>query len=183
MNIKVIRVFILFVMMINAHGVFCQKIQMPNQMVADVVRNSMGEFLNNIPDKYLGNYGIKNKEEINKIIVGMPLDVFVLFEDSLKFTDTWRVPLILDDEYTSLFTVSKDETGEYNVVDFGATVLAQEISKKGNNNNLRGLLRVYQLKKDFFICQDDDGNFEFHPIPNPDNQSYTLTEVLNLIKK
>ena len=182
MNMKIMSTFFSLVMLMNINNALSQDLNMINQNVINVVENSMKPFLDSIPNEILINYGIKDKGEINKATIGNPIAVYTIAKDSLIFTDTWRVPLIIDNEYKSLFTVFKNVDEEYKIVDFGAILLAQEIFKKSKDNDFKGLLRVYEIRKDFFICDNNEGVFEFQPIPNPEKKKYTLTVILNLTK-
>ena len=182
MKMKIFFAIFLLTMLVNLNNALSQNLSQTNEEVINVVKNTMKPFLDSIPDEILINYGIKDKSEINKATVGNPIAVYTLRNDSVVFTNTWRVPLIIDKEFKSLFTVIKNNDGEFKVVGFGATVLAKEIFSKSNEIELIGLLRVYELQKDFFICDGTNDGQEFQPIPDPEKRKYTLNDILNLVK-
>ena len=181
MDVKKITLLSLL-MLININYLFPQGYNIINNDAINAIENSIKPFLDSIPDEILNNYGLKEKGEINKIILGNPIAVYSISNDSLIFTNTWRIPLIIDNDYRSLFTVFRNFDGDYKIVDFGAVLLAHEIFTKSKDFDLKGLLRIYQLHKDFFICINNKGEFEFQPIPNPFKNKYNLTEILNFIK-
>lgn len=168
----------------NFSNVFSQNLNMMNKNVVNIVELSMKPFLDNIPDEILINYGIKDRNDINKAIIGNPVPVYTIEKDSLVFTNTWRVPLIINNKCKSLFTVSKNANDEYKIVDFGAVLLAQEILKKSKNNVLIGLLRVYHIHKDFFIiCNNKNNGLKFQPISKRKKKKYTFDDILYLLKQ
>jgi len=153
-----------------------------NKIIIQVTESSMHHLLDSIPDQLLRNYGINNRNELANATIGKPVGVYNIVNEQLVFTSTWRVPLVIQSEYRALFTVVRDDTGNYKVVDFGATGLAQEIFNQSLSYNIKGLLRVYELRKDFFICDDNKGEYEFQPVPIIEGKKYQLKDVLNFIR-
>lgn len=151
-----------------------------NLRIISCVESSKSSFLDNIPEGMLSNYGLNNKDEITKSSIGNPLKVYTILNDQLSFSNTWRVPLVVDKNYRALFSVIIDEKGEYKIVDFGATLLASIIFNESRLNDLQGLLRVYEIKKDFFIYEKQNGEYEYEPIPEVNKAKYSLDEILKL---
>jgi len=149
--------------------------------ILKIANTQINSFINNIPDQNLGDYGFKNREELNKIIFGNPIKIFTLKDTAIVFTSTWRVPIVIDNEYRALLTIIK-ENGAYKAVDFGARVLAEEIFKK-KTVQTSGLLRVYELKSDFIIEGFSRNQLKFIPIQNTERKSYNLNDIFNLINK
>lgn len=182
---KAILKLFLCAILLNGYHVFAQEVpvELENQNITSAVEASMGIFLDGIPDAALKNYGIKERKEVAKSTIGAPLAVYTMANDTLLFTNTWRVPLVIDDEYRALFTVYKNSDEAFQVVDFGAVKLAQEIDTKRKSDELYGMLRIYELRKDFFIKENKEAGFEFQSVRESEKQSYSLKELLDFIKK
>lgn len=152
-----------------------------SENVTLTVEQTMIPFLKTIPSNICRYYGIKDTTEINIATVGNPIPVYYLDHDTLKFSNTWRVPLLVNQEFRALFTVFNDN-GNYSIVDFGATVLANDIQKYTQDNTILGIFRVFSLQKDFFILQNENSELIFDPIPMIANQKCTFNAILNSIK-
>ena len=148
--------------------------------ILSVSKEQLGNYINSIPEVNLNDYGFKNKEEFNRIRFDEPINVYFLEGSKIVFTNTWRVPLIIDGEYRSLLTVARNND-EYKVVDFGAIQLAQIIFKKKTTKTI-GLLRVYELKTDFLMEEISIDDYSFIQI-NAEGQELNLNDILNLIKR
>lgn len=170
-------------MMTGGINAFSQNQDLRTMNVMKAVENSTAAFLDNIPDEILANYGIKYRAEIKRASAGLPIAVYTITHDTVSFTNTWRVPLLIDNEHRALFTVFLTPDGEYRIVDFGATILARELSAYQKDKNFRGLLRVYELHKDFLIINDTKGGFEYRPLPASEKKNYSLSDILNSIKQ
>lgn len=184
MNNKILRTTIVLVIIIfNFFDfAFSQDFEPQHRILETSVEKSMSNLLDSIPDELLANYGINNRSELRKATIGNPIAVYTIVGDSIIFTNIWRVPLIIDNDYKSLFTVFKDSKNEYIVVDFGAKLLAREISKIENKDYLTGILRVYELRKDFLIFGNLQSDCEMIAIPNTEQQKYNLSDIMNMIR-
>ena len=147
-----------------------------------MVEATMKPYLKAIPINLLSLYGISDTLEIQKAEVGTPIPVYYIDHDTLQFSNTWRVPLIINDQFRSLFTVYFDRDA-YLIVDFGAVVLAQDIQKYISSTPIVGLLRVFPLQRDYFISETKSKELLFDPIPVSKNQKIKLTEIILNIKK
>lgn len=186
MNLKKIStsfpLVLIMLILMETNFAYSQNLKLQNQKINEVIDSSMELFLYDIPENLLINYGIKNKAEIKKATIGNPIAVYTIENDSLIFTNTWRIPLIIDNEYKALFTVFKNNDDEYKIVDFGAVLLAQEFLKFSKENDFSAMLRVYKLRKDFFICENNKGEFKYKSIPSQDNKEYTFNDLIEMLK-
>lgn len=167
-----------------SNSIFSQETSQHHNNVVEAVKHSIQSMVGSIPENMLPNYGIKNRDEINRALVGRPVEIYTIVKNEMIFTNTWRVPLLIDNQPVALFTVILDNnTNQYKTVNFGATILAREISNCNEKNDLFGMLRVYEIKKDFTIHSSSKGSYQFAPIPNETKQLYSLKEILNLIQQ
>ncbi len=181
MNIKSKTILLLAMLMI-ARLAFSQEPIIPTPEINEKTKKSFFLFLDDIPSELLANYGINNKAEIKESTIGNPIAVYTIESDSLKFTNTWRIPLIIDNEFRTLFTMYKNSDNEYKVVDFGAVSLGKEFFNFGKETDFSAIIRVYQLRKDFFMFTDKRGEWKFRPIPAKERREYSLNELISLIK-
>lgn len=138
------------------------------------------DFMHEIPEEYLNLFDISNDAEVEKAELGTPVPVYTLENDSMVFTNTWRLAYISENEYKALLTLTRDDDGNFEVVDFGAKVLAMELANVSQLNNVQGMLRVYELQKDFFLLQNNKRKIEFYAIPYDGNRAYTLEEIIQM---
>ncbi len=146
-----------------------------------MVEVMMKPFFKAIPMDMLTYYNIGDTSEINKAVIGNPIPIYYLDHDTLKFSNTWRVPLIINNEYRALFTVLFSNEA-YSIVDYGAAVLAEDIQKYTKETPILGILRVFTLHKDYFIIKNDNNESLFEPIPVYKNQKLPLSEIVKMIK-
>ncbi len=149
-------------------------------IILQTAKKQINLFIDNIPNENLNDYGFKNKEEFEKISFDTPIKIYTLKDSNIVFTSTWRIPIVIDNEYRALLTIIK-ENEEYKIVDFGACVLAKEISAKKTNQTL-GLLRVYEIKSDFIIEGYTKNQLKFIPIQGSKDKLYDLVDIFNMIK-
>jgi hypothetical protein len=169
---------VLFIVLFNS--ISAQILQVNNEEAKKMVEVTMKPFLKAIPIDMLPYYNISDTNEINKAVIENPIPVYYLDHDSLQFSNTWRVPLIINDEYRALFTVLFSNEA-YSIVDFGAAVLAEDIQKYTKETSIFGILRVFSIHKDYFIIKNEKNEQMFEPIPVYNNQKVTLSEILKLI--
>jgi len=170
---------VLFIVLFNT--VSAQILQINTEEAKKIVEVTMKPFLKAIPMDMLPNYNIGDTSEINKAVIDNPIPIYYLDHDSLKFSNTWRVPLIINNEYRALFTVLFSNEA-YSIVDFGAAVLAEDIQKYTKEKPILGILRVFTLHKDYFIIKNDNNESLFEPIPVYKNQKLPLSEIVKMIK-
>ncbi|OIP00895.1 MAG: hypothetical protein AUJ97_07485 [Bacteroidetes bacterium CG2_30_32_10] len=143
-------------------------------------KNQIHLLIDNIPEANLNDYGFNNKAEFEKISFAPLIKIYTLKDTSIIFTNTWRVPVVVDNEYRSLLTII-NEDGVYKAVDYGASILAKAFLAKKTNQTI-GLLRVYELKSDFLMEVNTQNQLKFVPIENANSNLYDLTDIINLIK-
>lgn len=183
MNQRRIWVFFLSVIVFGTNLAFSQNMEIRKDFPIEVIDGYIMPFLEDIPDDILPDYGIKNRDEIRKSTIGRPIAVYTLEQGALSFTDTWRIPLIVDDEYRALFTVFKSCNNEYKIVEFGAVLLAEEFFEFEKEHDFSAMLRVYELRKDFFISSKRAGEYLFYPVPSSKEKGYRMDEIIEMIKR
>jgi hypothetical protein len=142
-----------------AHG----QSQIPEtDTILKVAKAQISNFIMDLPDDGLADYGFLSKNEFGKIEFAAPIPIYTLQDTTVVFTSTWRVPLLIDKEYRSLLTVIK-ENGVFRAVDFGASELAKAYAANKTPNTI-GMLRVYEIKSDFLMEKPEHGNQKFIPI-------------------
>lgn len=182
MTIKLKTTLIAAAVLLSIGFAYSQDIKIPKPEISDDINRSIMLFWDNIPSSVLTNYGINNKCKINSATLGKPVAVYTIEADSLKFTNTWRIPLIIYNEHKALFTLFKNSNDEYKIVDFGAVSLAKELFNFGKENDFSAILRVYQLRKDFLMFTNSKGELKFQPIPIIEKKEFSLKEIIALIK-
>ena len=153
-----------------------------NPEIVIAAENQMESFLKTIPANLWQNYGLKNQEELDAVNVGSPLAVYHIRDGELVFGNSWRVPIIVDDNYVALFTVVEETEGSYKIVDFGASVLAAEIDQVAKTIDVIGILRVYELREDFLMAINSSGLEEFVSISRQGKPSFSLEKIIGLIE-
>lgn len=182
MKISLLKsLFVVFMMLFN-FSLYSQIQQVNIIEPQKMVETTMKPFLKAIPVNLLPLYGISDTLEIHKALVGTPIPVYYVDHDTLQFSNTWRVPLIVDHQFRSLFTVYFDRDN-YVIVDFGAVVLAQDIQIYISTTPIVGLLRVFPLQRDYFITESSSKELLFDPIPVSKNQKIKLPEIIQSIPK
>ena len=168
-------------------------------IVQQVANEQLMDYLIKIPFGQEKMFGFNNREEFFQAKIGNPYEVFTLskefFDDTnikrdksyIVSTGNWRVPIIVDNEYNALLTVSK-ENNKWSVVKIGAKGLANELEGFEQNHlsiNIRNILRVFQIKGDFILTS----NNKLYPLTSASNAllidrntSYSTYEILTLIK-
>ncbi len=181
MRLHAILVFFSLAMLLYSSCAKVNNSKMRKKDLTEIVETKVSHFLESIPDEYLYNFGIKGQAEIKKATTGNPITVYNIVEDSLLPTNTWRVPLEIDEEYKVLLTLSKDVNDNYEIVDFGAKVLAKEISTVDHEKDFKGMVRIYELRQDFFVFENNKGELKFQPIPNTGKNRFTMKEIIKMM--
>lgn len=180
MAYKIYPIFLAFTLLMSTSCVIMENVNREQRNMMKTVEPMVQAFIHEIPEAYLLHFGIRNYDEVENAELGTPVRVYTLENDSLVFTNTWRVAYISENEHKALLTLTRDVDGTYEVVDFGAKILAEELANASQIKQVKGLLRVYELQKDFFFLQDNNRNTEFHPIPDDGDRTFTLDEIIQM---
>jgi len=175
----------------------CLTIKKNNKNFSEITltaQKELSQTLSKIPAGYEDLYGFKNKSEIENAEIGNPFEFYKIENEELKKTSSFRVPIIVAEEFRALATI--EYIGDtYHVVDFGSTVLANEIQKVCRENpkmSFAGILRVYDIFSDFMMMSKKQ-DYIFIPltsakiylktigISNPENY-YSKNQIIQLIK-
>jgi len=175
--------------------------QQTNQIktVKNIANIQLGDYLEKIPLGQEEMFGFNNREDFAQAEIGIPYEVLTLnadfFDDEnirrdknyIMSTENWRVPIIVDNKYKSLLTVSR-LNNKYNVVKIGANGLANELEIFKQNHpsiNTPNILRVFQLKVDFILTSQN----LIYPLTSASNGllinsdvAYSVYDILTLIK-
>lgn len=150
--------------------------------IIQYVENNRTFFLEEIPSSFLPNYGFSSSEEIANAVVATPIEVFTLFDDTLRSTNTWRVPLMVNNEYRALFTVVQGTDNAIEIVDFGAAQLAKILSTENQSGNINAILRVYSLHTDFVFDTCSKEEIKFKKISPSNREFYSLSQIVEQSK-
>ena len=167
--------------------------------VIETANKELHSYLQKIPLGQEHLFGFNNREEFSQSKTGLPYEVFTLsanffenekIEESKNYiisTGNWRVPIIVNNKYKALLTVSK-ENNKWRIVKIGAKGLATELDKfKQNHPSITDvkILRIFQLKGDFILSSQN----LIYPLSSGSkallidaNNTYSLHNILNLIK-
>lgn len=102
-------------------------------------------------------YGFDSRENFSSCTIGKPIAVYSLSkDDSLIFTNEWRVPVIYSGVNKTLLTVKKSSKG-FETVDLGGARLAFELQAyEPSDFRKLYLMRMYRLHCDFVAVTSDD---------------------------
>jgi hypothetical protein len=168
-------------------------------IITKVANEELKIYLQKIPLGQEQMFGFNNREEFSQSKIGVPYEVFTLatnFFDNEKIeegksyivsTGNWRIPIVVNNKYKALLTVSK-ENNKWRIVKIGAKGLARELDKfEQNHPSITDLkiLRVFQLKGDFILTSQN----LIHPLTSAskgllidNDKAYSIYNILNLIK-
>ena len=164
-------------------------------------------YIEKIPKGDELKYGFKDRNEFALAKIGKPYQIFTLnkefFSDSIlanknyiTSSNEWRISINVNNEPRVLITVAK-MNGVWKVVGIGASGLANELGefeKLYRSPNQWGMiLRVYQMKCDFYVTSSDNYSINFKVFPltsakmilNKTNKVYsffTLPQLLSFVK-
>lgn len=112
------------------------------EITRDVVRrtalNDLPNILQRLPRQEIGNYGFRSPQELNQVSIGIPLEIFTVPPDALmaysgtsfgsllRTTGEWYVPVLVQEEYRVLLTVTQVQN-KWCVVGISAAGLAHEL--------------------------------------------------------
>lgn len=163
MKLSVLKIAGVFLISLFAgYSAIAQSDASGKALILKTAKSQINLFTRDIPETDLSEYGFHNRSEFERIDFGDPIPVYTLRDSVVVFTSTWRVPLVIDGEYRSLLTVV-DEDGQYKAVDFGATGLARAYAA-AKTPQTTGMLRVYELHKDYLIQGREKSNQTFIPL-------------------
>lgn len=136
---------------------------------------------------------LKIDQSFNFVNLENPVRVLTLNEEGkLEWQNIWRVPIILNSKYKTLFTVIK-VNNHFEIIDVGGVQLAKELQKYTDGNNLV-LLRLYKYHMDFVSNSNANLNsMLFRPLEsaniflrkaqnNKNKEVYTMDEIKLLLK-
>ena len=168
-------------------------------VITKVADKELKSYLQKIPYGQEHFFGFENRNEFSQSKIGVPVEVLTLSEnffDDEKIlkdknyfisTGNWRVPVIVNNKYKALLTVST-ENNKWRIVKIGAKGLATELDRFKQNhpsNTDIKILRVFQLKGDFILTS----NNSIYPLTSASkgllvdvNNSYSIHNILSLIK-
>ena len=160
-----------------------------NAEILQVAERDIYKTLQNIPEGREKLYGFNNREEFEITEFGQVLRMYIYDNEEITATNTWRIPVMVKNEYRALASISYiNQTLQ--IVDFGANVLAEDIQNLINQNTdkqFNSFLRVYELQADFLI--NPDNRTEFFALTSAQkifknkntSQIYTIEEIINKI--
>lgn len=149
--------------------------------IITIAQKQIHNFISDIPQNQLPDYGFNDIDELNNIAFGQPILIYTIQNKQLIFTNTWRVPAMVKGSCRGLLTIIKNKD-QYEAVDYGAKLLAQQFYMHEKHKPL-GLLRIYEIQSDFVIVKNQDDQIRFYPINNPENKAYDFNEVINLMQQ
>lgn len=121
-------------------------------------QEKLTQFLNLIPQGQEQEYGFVNRSDFSKVEIGEPYTMYFTERKegiiNLLKSNTYRVPVKVNGRSVALLTVKYNENGTAEIVDFGATKLAQKLDAFESNYksaNERILLRNTFVKRDFIV--------------------------------
>ena len=178
----------------------------PDQVIK-AANSGLQQYLRLIPAGSETQYGFSSRYEIQNASVGKPLQALALNTDFynkvyvpginyLVVRNEWRVPVVFNNEYKTLLTVTGNQNN-LTVVDLGGAGLSRElqtvIAKESKDDNYY-ILRIYPLSADFFVDVNSGSNSmanaTYIPLSSAitaipslqQKSSYTISELLPIIK-
>ena len=161
--------------------------------ILQTVQNELPQILEEIPFGKEELYGFRNRNEFLNTTVDEPFQFYTLTDNKLKNTSSYRVPIIVENEFRALATVEyiKDTL---HIVDFGANILAKEIQgvcKENTKFKFIGILRIYNIHSDFLVMSNKQENL-FIPLTSAKlylysvgisdiEKYYTINQIINLL--
>lgn len=182
-----ISTLFLFAFFVNFNS-FSQEVN--NENITEIAKKNIQKTLQKIPVGYEKNYGFNDRSEFEKVEIGQSLRMYIIDNKNLKTTNTWRVPIIIENKYCAFATVAYINN-ELQIVDFGATELAKDIQKTINENPKKqfdSFLRVHPIYSDFLINPNAKDEFialtsAKRVFNSKKSNIYKLEEVINKIKQ
>lgn len=179
-----------------------------DKIVMAAAESQLPVFLSKIPAGQEGWYGFKESDDLELGAVGKPYRLLFftpdfyrqqIVEDKnyLVIKNEWRVPVIFDGDYRTLLTITGNP-GNYIISGLGDTVLAKELQQQSagsNDNSEFYVLRIPQLRADFFVTEHDNSFSEARFVPllnaivaipslsSTSKQSFSLMEVEKAVKE
>jgi len=157
--------FLSVVLLVFTGPAFSQDQDTARQSVINIAERQLHAFIDPIPDNQVADYGFLTKSEYKKIKLGDPVPVYTLEDSVMVFTQTWRVPIVVDQEYRSFLTVAIIGN-VMQATDFGAMELAREFGRRKTGRTI-GMLRSYILHTDYLMEKGAGNELEFSPLIEP----------------
>ncbi|MFH1038461.1 MAG: hypothetical protein V1789_07335 [PVC group bacterium] len=151
----------------------------PPEAVA-AAESGLAQFLTELPDSEMGNFGFLPGDRLSAARVGIPLQLYTITPDVLfnaaadasvdallSPTGRWFFPVILEGTPRAILTVERMD-GKWEAVTLGMTPLAGELEKirrqwPGGEGYHPKLVAVYQAASYFFTVPEKD-NKNFTPL-------------------
>jgi len=193
------KIFFLIIFLISISSICAQNDRI--EIISDVAKRELSTYLNKIPFGQENMFGFYNRGEFFQADIGTPYEMFTLSnefltnkntinnKDNIVSTNNWRVPIVVNNQYRALLTVSMVNS-EWSVVKIGAKGLAEELDVFNKRHPIAGeqkILRIFQLKSDFILTSNDlayplASAKNLISINDNDEVSYSLIDLLTLVK-
>lgn len=136
-----------------------------NQQVYEVAQKDLSAFLENIPAGFEKQHGFNSRAEFAKAKPGSIYHIYGVDINGKVFTtDSYTIPVVVDNEYRAMITVSLVD-GKYQVENVGAALLAQELQaleaeKQPAGNLEKVMLNIYAKKSGLVVYKDVNASIE-----------------------
>ncbi|MDR2970499.1 MAG: hypothetical protein LBU83_01020 [Bacteroidales bacterium] len=139
-------------------------------------------------DKQLSNFGIENRLQLTSLQLGKPIPLYVIENESLKFTSIWRMLIMSDGEPLFLARVKLEDNGQYVYAGGGAAMVAESIHNYEHKDLIIGFLGVRSPSgMDYVIIRKENEDIFVQRYDYATRESfkneYSFSEIINLIKK
>jgi len=168
-----------------------------NDEISNDIKSKILINLSKIPVGSEKLYGFDSREDFKNCTIGTPIKIVLLNDNNILIEqEQWRIPVKLNGNNKTLFTVQKiDDT--YEIVDIGGNDLSKELQViESKNSSVNYFLRLYNPKIDFVsnaLNLKDLANVRFFLMEsaqlfleakqkNRVTTTITISELLNLIK-
>lgn len=183
-------IFLLVSMMPAATGSFTKldeiKLATTQQLVT---------WLDKIPCGQEQYFGFTSRDEFASATIGNPIQTYYFSDELEEATEEllvpsneWRVPVLVNNEYRALLTVTPVE-GAFKVVNIGAAGLARELGTKTGHRNM--LLRSFKAKCDFLVADNAGKGIMLMPLQSArknlsqldhaSKDAFTIDEIRGMI--
>jgi hypothetical protein len=162
-------------------------IQNTTTEISDVAQTELQDFLQKIPINQLSDYGFSSEDELKNVIIGKPIGIITLHNNTIVHSQQWKVPLIVNNQFIALLTVGM-ENEKWHIVALGANGLANELNNlinKSTPNHDYFILRIYLLKCDLLVSEKNTVlpfQSSIISLGLSKEKKYTTDQILPLIK-
>jgi len=144
--------------------------------------------IQNMSETFYSNYGVKNRAQLDNLQFEKPIPLYVIENESLKFTGRWRIPVLSDGEPLFLAHIKIEDDGQCSYQGKGAAIVAESIHNYEHKDLIIGFLGVKSPSgMDYLIIRKENQDifvqrYDYATRENFKNE-YSLSELINLIKK